>query len=113
MTKLNKRTKYNSFHDDLVLKLRNDDNYFNEFLKITLEDYKLDGNLSDFLFIIKTLAEVKGGLGKVAKETDITRQTVYNALKEGSNPTINTIDDILRSLGFCLSIQVLNENKKL
>ena len=75
-----------------------------EYLRVSLEEYENDGNLDAFLKAIRTVANVQGGITKLAQKTNLNRQHLYRSLSPNGNPTIKTIDLILNSLGLKLTI---------
>ena len=89
---------YTKFSEDLLEQLKDPDficNYINaaisendpEFLLVALAD------------VIKAL-----GIGEIAKNADLSRQTVYKIAGENANPTFRTINDVLKSLGLKLVV---------
>lgn len=44
------------------------------------------------------------GMGKVAKKTGLTRQSLYKALSADGNPTIGTVIKVMSALGLKLKI---------
>jgi probable addiction module antidote protein len=44
------------------------------------------------------------GMSALAKETGLSRETLYKALSEGGNPTLDTLLKVTRALGVRLSI---------
>jgi len=50
------------------------------------------------------VAEVRGGIGELAKKTNINRQHLYRTLSRRGNPRLDTLKDVLHGLGFRLSI---------
>lgn len=78
------------------------------YLVVALEDYENDQNSDAFLLALRDVAEAQGGLGKLAKQTNLNRGHVYRALSATGNPRLDTIEKILQSLGFRLSIEALD-----
>ena len=44
------------------------------------------------------------GMSALAKETGLSRETLYKALSEGGNPTLDTLLKVTRALGVRLAI---------
>jgi probable addiction module antidote protein len=44
------------------------------------------------------------GASEFARETGLSRETIYKALRAGGNPTLDTISRTLRALGLRLSV---------
>jgi probable addiction module antidote protein len=49
------------------------------------------------------------GMSQLAQETGITRSALYSALKEGGNPTLDTVLKVLRALGVSLEAKPARE----
>jgi probable addiction module antidote protein len=77
------------------------------YLQIALEDYEQDGNLDFFLMALRNIAIARGGMTELSKKTKMNRQSLYKALSKKGNPGLATIDTILKSLGFKLTIQMI------
>lgn len=77
------------------------------FLEANLEEYERDGDLGAFLVAIRHVAQAQGKIKKLAEEMGVDRSTVYRALSKEGNPTINTLNAALRSLGFKVSVELV------
>jgi probable addiction module antidote protein len=44
------------------------------------------------------------GPSKFARETGLSRETIYKALKPGGNPTLDTVSKSVKALGLRLSL---------
>ena len=82
------------------------------YLEITLEEYATDQNTSALLLALKDIAAAQGGLGKLAQQTNLNRAHIYKALSREGNPRLDTLEKILNSLGFRLSIEPLEREKQ-
>ncbi len=69
------------------------------FLQVTFED----GDLGDIRDALDAVARSKG-MTAVAKETGITREALYKALGPKGNPTLETLYNLIKALGFKLSV---------
>jgi len=76
-----------------------------EYLRASLEEYSSDGNLEAFLTAVRTVADARGGMSELAKQTELNRQTLYRTLSKDGNPRIKTLRSVLSSLGFRLSVE--------
>jgi probable addiction module antidote protein len=47
---------------------------------------------------------------KLAKDTGLTRDTLYRSFAKGGNPTLSTINAVVKSLGFQLSIKPITKH---
>jgi probable addiction module antidote protein len=57
------------------------------------------------LLALRTVAEAYGGLGAVAEEAGINRESLYRALSPKGNPTLKTLLAVLRTVGMRLSVE--------
>jgi len=62
---------------DLVLEIMKDPEEATEYLKSSLDDYFIDGNLEALLTAIKSVAKTQGGMTELAKKTSLNRQSLY------------------------------------
>lgn len=69
------------------------------FLQVTFED----GDLDDIRAALDVVARSKG-MTDVARETGITREALYKSLGPKGNPTLETLYNLIKALGFKLSI---------
>ena len=69
------------------------------FLQVTFED----GDLGDIRDALDAVARSKG-MTAVAKDTGITREALYKALGPKGNPTLETLYNLIKALGFKLSV---------
>lgn len=75
-----------------------------EYLNVVLAE----GNDSDLLIAIGNIAK-SVGMTKIAKETGLSRPSLYKALSEGSKPQFETIMKVLRALGGQIQISPTTE----
>ncbi len=103
--------KSRSFEEYLIEKLK-DPEYARIYLETALEAYEKDRDSEAFLLALRDVAEAQGGLGKLAEKTQLNRAGVYKALSEQGNPRLDTMEKILHSLGFRLSIEPLKAEEQ-
>ena len=96
--------KSRPFEEYLIEKLK-DFAYAQIYLETALEEHGKDQDSEAFLLALRDVAEAQGGLGKLAEETGLNRAGVYKALSQRGNPRLDTMEKILRNLGFRLSIE--------
>ncbi|MBT3605319.1 MAG: putative addiction module antidote protein [Candidatus Latescibacteria bacterium] len=77
------------------------------YLEVALEEHQKDGDAEAFLLALRDVAEARGGLGKLAKETGLNRSNIYKALAEEGRPHFQTVEKILQGLGYRLSVEAL------
>lgn len=75
------------------------------YLQVALEEYEQDGDNESFLLALKNVADAQGGVGQLAKKSKLDRSHLYRVLSNTGNPRLLTLDNILRALGFRLSIE--------
>ncbi len=92
------------FHKDLIANLTNIDEA-TEYLKVALEEYEDDNDSEAFMLALKNVALAQGGVGTVAKKSNLDRAHLYRILSSKGNPRLITLDKILHALGFRLSVE--------
>ena len=90
---------------DFVIQTMRDPDEAIAYLQSSLEEFEKDGNSEAFLIALRTVAEAKGGISELSKKTDLNRQALYKILSKKGNPRLKTLNTVLNSLGFKLSIQ--------
>ncbi len=71
-----------------------------EYLNAALED----GDPAVFLLALKDVANVHGGIGKLAEVAELNRESMYRMLSEDGNPRVSSLNAVLHALGLRLSI---------
>jgi probable addiction module antidote protein len=56
------------------------------------------------LIALRAVAEAYGGLGAVAAQAGISRESLYRALSPKGNPTLKTLIAVLKTVGLRLSV---------
>ena len=77
------------------------------YLEVALDEYARDHDRSILLLALKDVASAQGGLGRLARQANLNRAHVYKTLSGDGNPRLDTMEKILNSLGFRLSIEPL------
>lgn len=72
-----------------------------DFIEEMFEDYAQDGDSAVLLSALRIVARVKG-ITITADEAGITRQGLQKALSAQGNPRLDTINAILKALGYQL-----------
>ena len=70
------------------------------------EEFANDGDSGAFLASLRTIARVKG-VSALAEETGMTRQGLQKALSEKGNPRLESVNAIIKALGYRLTPQKL------
>lgn len=73
-----------------------------------LSDALQSGDAGYIAAAIGTVAKARG-MTHVAAETGLNRQALYAALKEGGNPTLDTVLKVIGALGFRLTAQPITK----
>ncbi len=83
----------------------------NEMIAEYLNEVLADGNDSDVVTAIGHVAK-SIGITKIARETGLSRPSLYKALSEGSKPQFETIMKVLRAIGGQIKINPVNACKQ-
>jgi probable addiction module antidote protein len=94
MAKAKRRTKSRSYDAFLKKQLRDPD-MAAEYLSTAVRE----GSLEGFLIALKGVAEAHGGIGTIAKLTNLNRQSMYRMFSEKGNPTVSSLLTVLNALG--------------
>ena len=94
-----------SHHEREVTELRADRNLAVEYLKAAMESLDNPDDRAGGLLALRTVAEAYGGLGAVAAEAGISRESLYRALSPKGNPTLKTLLAVLKAVGLRLSVE--------
>ena len=92
-------------HEAEVAELRADRELAVEYLKAAMESLDDPGNRAAGLLALRTVAEAYGGLGLVAAEAGISRESLYRTLSPNGNPTLKTLLAVLKTVGMMLSVE--------
>ena len=91
--------KLRDYRVDLLKRL-GDPEYAAEYLAQTLASRDKDA----FLIALKDVVDAGGGIGQLAGRVRITRPSLYNILSKNGNPTLETLQQILKPLGLRVSV---------
>lgn len=94
-----------SFHDWETEKLRSDRELAVEYLRAAMETLDDPEERAAGLLALRSVAEAYGGLGAVAQQAGISRESLYRSLSPKGNPTLKTLLAVLKSVGLRLSVQ--------
>ena len=100
-----KRVGAVSHHEREVVELRADRELAIEYLKAAMQSIDDPENRAGGLLALRTVAEAYGGLGSVAAQAGISRESLYRALSAKGNPTLKTILAVLKAVGMRLSVE--------
>jgi probable addiction module antidote protein len=94
-----------SHHDLEVEELRADREQAIAYLKVAMESLDDPEDRAAGLLALRAIAEAFGGLGKIAQEAGISRESLYRALSPTGNPTLKTLIAVLNTVGMRLSVE--------
>jgi probable addiction module antidote protein len=57
------------------------------------------------LIALRRIAEVRGGIAKVAKAAGLERESLYRALSERGNPRLFTLVALTKTVGLRLTVE--------
>lgn len=92
-------------HDREVAELRADRELAVQYLKAAMEALDDPDERAGGLLALRTVAEAYGGLGAVAADAGISRESLYRALSPKGNPTLKTLLAVLKVVGLRLSVE--------
>jgi probable addiction module antidote protein len=60
-----------------------------------------------FLLALRDVAEARlGGIGGLAQQSGLNRETLYRTLSEQGNPELTSLDKLLHAVGLRLAVEV-------
>lgn len=65
-----------------------------------------------FLLGLRQVVEAHGGIGALAEETKLNRESLYKMLSESGNPKLSSLALILANLGLRLQFAPLDDEDK-
>jgi len=87
-------------YKDNLLKRLEDPRYAAEYLARVLAEK----DSAAFLIALKDVVEAGGGVGNLAGRVGLKRPSLYKILSKGGNPTLETLQEILKPLGLRVSV---------
>lgn len=92
-------------HDERSIEeLREDRGFAVALLQLAMESLDNPEERGGALLSMRAVAEAYGGLGAVAAQAGISRESLYRALSPKGNPTLKTLIAVLHALGLRLSV---------
>jgi probable addiction module antidote protein len=93
-----------SHHEWEVQELRRDREFALAYLQVAMEALDNPEERAGGLIALRAVAEAYGGLGAVAAQAGISRESLYRALSPKGNPTLKTLVAVLKTVGLRLSV---------
>lgn len=84
--------------------LRADREFAVALLQVALESLDNPEERGGGLLALRAVAEAYGGLGAVAAQAGISRESLYRSLSPKGNPTLKTLVAVLKAVGLRLSV---------
>lgn len=94
----------------IIQKLKENPKEAELYLKEAIKDFENDRELIYLLLAIKDVVKAKG-ICNIAKETGLTRQGIWNALRPNREPRLSTLVKILNALGYTIYFRELRKNE--
>jgi probable addiction module antidote protein len=104
MKKTSKLVGVGSHHEREVEELREDRAFAVAYLQVAMESLDNPEERAGGLIALRAVAEAYGGLGAVAAQAGISRESLYRALSPKGNPTLKTLIAVLKTVGLRLSV---------
>jgi len=101
-----------SYHEWEIEQLRSDRELAVECLKAALETLDNPDERGGSLLMLRALSEAFGGLGAVAAQAGISRESLYRSLSPKGNPTLKTLIAVVNAMGLRLSVVEERQAKK-
>ncbi|MFO1506089.1 MAG: addiction module antidote protein [Lysobacterales bacterium] len=77
-----------------------------------LEAMLADGDARVMPIALRTVSDAVGGMAALAKQTGLSRETLYRTLSERGNPRLDTLRVILDAFGLRLSVQPVTPSRQ-
>lgn len=102
---MNKIVGVVSHHEREVEELREDRAFAVGYLQAALEALDNPDERAGALLALRAIAEAYGGMGAIANQAGISRESLYRSLSPKGNPTLKTLLAVLKAVGMRLSVQ--------
>ena len=87
-------------HDDFMRERLADATFAAEYLQAAIDD----GDTAVLLLALRRIAEARGGMAKLSRDTGLAREALYRTLSKGGNPRLTSLRAILDASGLRLMI---------
>ena len=87
-------------HDEWLMTQLADAEFAAEYLNAASED----DDPASYLAALRKVVDARGGMAVVAEETHLSRETLYRTLSTRGNPTIRTLNAVLKATGLKLGV---------
>jgi len=87
-------------YDDLLMDMLKDEERALAYLNAALDE----SDPRIFLIALRNVTQAQGGIAKVAAHSGLNRESLYRALSEKGNPSVQTLAAVLGALGARLGV---------
>lgn len=87
-------------YDDLLMDMLKDEDRALAYLNAALDEQEP----RVFLVALRNVTQAQGGIAKVAARSGLSRESLYRALSEKGNPSVQTLAAVLGALGARLGV---------
>ena len=87
-------------HDNWLMTQLADAEFAAEYLNAASED----DDPASYLAALRKVVDARGGMAVVAEKTHLSRETLYRTLSTRGNPTIRTLNAVLKATGLKLGV---------
>ncbi len=87
-------------YDDLLIEMLKDEDRALAYLNAALDEQ----DPGVFLVALRNVTRAQGGIGNIAQRSGLNRESLYRALSEKGNPSVQTLAAILGALGARLGV---------
>ncbi len=98
--------KLTTWHEFLIEELANREKAMS-YLKVSLEEYLIDGDIHFFLKGIRNVVEAQGGISEVAKRAGMPLKVLLKFLSDEDTLRLDVFSTVLKAFGWQLSIEPL------
>ena len=87
-------------YDDLLMAMLKDKGRSASYLNAAIED----GDHRGFLVALRNVVQARGGVGQVARQSGLNRESLYRTLSEKGNPSLASLSLLLGAVGIRLTL---------
>jgi probable addiction module antidote protein len=74
-----------------------------------LEAVLEDGNQAAIMLALRHVAQAQGGLARVARKANLTREATYKMLSKSGNPELRSLSAVLKATGLRISVKPIEK----
>jgi probable addiction module antidote protein len=87
-------------YDDLLMDMLKDEDRALAYLNAALDEH--DPRV--FLIALRNVTQARGGIAEIAERSGLNRESLYRALSDKGNPSVQTLTAVLGALGARLGV---------